>query len=263
MTSIFQAIILGIIQGITEWLPISSSGHLVITKYLFGLQPDVLFDVMLHYGSLIVIFLVFYKEINKIIFSFFCRKYKRYRKLAYLIIIGSIPTAMIGFYFHDMFEKLFSDIFVVSIALIITGCWLYSTKLKVYVSSRRWSNNWLKSLVIGIAQSVAIIPGISRSGSTISTGLLLGLGRKEAARFSFLLAIPAIFGATLYEVHNSPNLVFSESYLFPIIFGTLASIIIGYISLKWLLSIINKGKLYKFAYYCWIVGLVVLIVSLL
>ncbi len=263
MTSIIQAIILGIVQGITEWLPISSSGHLVITKFLFNLQPDILFDIILHYGSLVVIFLVFYKEINKIIFSFFYKKYKKYRKLAYLIIIGSIPTALIGFYFHDAFEKLFSDIFVVSIALIITGFWLYLTRLKMHTSGRKQSNNWLKSLIIGIAQGVAIVPGISRSGSTISTGLLLNLDRKESARFSFLLAIPAILGATLYETHTSPNLIFTQQYLIPILVGTIVSIITGLISLKWLLKVINKGKLYKFAYYCWFVGIILLIVSFL
>ena len=296
MTSIIQAIILGIIQGITEWLPISSSGHLVITKYLFNIQPDILFDVLLHYGSLIVILTVFYKDIAKIVYSFipqsfFKRKYKtfkqhnyykQYQKLAYYIIIASVPTAMIGFYFHDLFEYLFSDIFAVSIALLVTGLILYSTKFKTqYPITRKYTiintkqnkttkqhnynpyqNNTLKSLTIGIAQGLAIIPGISRSGSTISTGLLLGLDKKKAATFSFLLAIPAIFGATLYEIHTAPTYLFNTEYLIPILVGTIFSIITGFLSLKWLLKIINKGHIHRFAYYCWAVGIMILIVSL-
>ena len=274
MTSIIQAIILGIIQGITEWLPISSSGHLVITKYLLNLQPDILFDVLLHYGSLIVILTMFYKDITKIVYalipkSFFKRKYKtfkqhyyyrQYRKLAYYIIIASIPTALAGYYLHDVFESLFSDIFAVSIALLITGLILFSTKFKSqYPITRKNPNNILKSFTIGISQALAIIPGISRSGSTISTGLLLGFSRKQAARFSFLLAIPAIFGATLYQINTTPNYVFNSEYLIPILVGTITSIIVGFLSLKWLLRIIKKGHLHRFAYYCWIVGILILI----
>ena len=271
MTSILQAIILGIIQGITEWLPISSSGHLVIFKHLFGLQTDVFLDVMLHYGSLLVIIIVFYKDILKIILSIFTKRFRRYRKLFYFMIIGSVPIAILGYSFHDIFESLFSDIFIVAIALLITGLLLFLTRFKTQQITKnikskqlqRSKNNTLKSLTIGIIQAVAIIPGISRSGSTISTSILLGIGRKESARFSFLLAIPALLGAVLYETHTSPNLVFNQSYLLPLLIGTIVSVIVGYISLKWLLKVINKGKLYKFAYYCWIVGIIILVVSLI
>ena len=250
----------------------------VITKFLFHLEADILFDIMLHYGSLIVLLIIFHKQISKIIFSllpksFFQKKYKtfkqykyykQYRKLAYYIIIASIPTALAGYFLHDIFVKLFSDIFIVSIALLITGVILFSTKFKSQYPTQRKNtelnkNNTLKSLTIGISQALAIIPGISRSGSTISTGILLGLSKRESARFSFLLAIPAIFGATLYEIHTTPETVFHISYIVPILVGTIVSIIVGYISLKWLLKIIRKGKFHRFAYYCWAVGIIILI----
>lgn len=260
MVSILYATIMGIIQGITEWLPISSSGHLVIFQHLFQQPSDLFLDLMLHYGSLLVLLLVFYKDITKMLLSIFFKKYKGYRRYLYLIVIGSVPTAIIGFLFHDVAESLFSSLFAVSISLIITGSLLYLTK---YAAPNAADNNTIKSFIIGIVQGIAIIPGISRSGSTISTGMLLGLGRKDSARFSFLLAIPALLGAALYETETSPNLVLDSAYLLPILIGTIVSVIVGYIALKYLLTLINKGRFYKFSYYCWFVGLIFLIVSLI
>lgn len=260
MVSILHAIILGIIQGITEWLPISSSGHLVIFQRIFQLPSDLFLDLMLHYGSLLVLLMVFYKDITKIILSVFVTKYRAYRKYLYWVVIGSIPTAIIGFLFHDIAESLFSSLFAVSISMIITGIMLYLTR---YTAPNAAANNSIKSFIIGIVQGIAIIPGISRSGSTISTGMLLGLGRKESARFSFLLAIPALLGAVLYETETSQSLLFSSSYLLPVLIGALASIIVGYMALKYLLALINKGRFYKFSYYCWFVGIIFLIVSLI
>lgn len=255
MASLWQIIILGIIQGITEWLPISSSGHLVIFQYFFDIEEPVIFDLFLHMGSLLVVFLVFWREIKQLILSFFIKEYKKYRKIAYYIIIGTIPTALLGYFFEDMFESFFSSLLAVGIALIITGFLLYFCE-------RFEKNNSItvkSALVMGIMQGLAITPGISRSGSTISTALYFGVKREEAVKFSFLLFIPAMLGATILQ---SKDIVFNSIEWTPIIIGTLVAVIVGYLSLKLLILIVKKKRLRLFSYYCWIVGITTLILSI-
>lgn len=255
MTTILQAIILGIVQGITEWLPISSSGHLVIFQQWMGLSVPLIFDIFLHVGTLIVILLVFFKDIIEILKSLFRFDLKSYHgKLLLFIIIGSVPTGLIGYYFHDVFESFFNNLVAVGIALLVTGgLLLFSERFE-----KRRGLNAIDSILIGVVQGLAIIPGISRSGSTISVGLLRGVDKKLVAKFSFLLSVPAVIGATILEF----DIAAISVNLVPIIVGTAVSVVVGYLSLKLLLRLLIKKKFHYFAYYCFAVGVFLLILNL-
>ncbi|MBU3941022.1 MAG: undecaprenyl-diphosphate phosphatase [Nanoarchaeota archaeon] len=250
--TLLQSAILGAIQGITEWLPVSSSGHLAIIENWFGLNPDISFNVFLHFATLLVIFIVFWKDIVKVLKAFCTFDFKsEYGKLSLFIIIGSIITAAIGFTFKDLFASFFSNLTVVGIALLVTG-------ILLFFSERRESNKKLgywDSIWIGLMQGLAIIPGISRSGATISMGLLRGVDKVKVFKFSFLLVIPAILGATLLE---SSNVVFNLDLLI----GFMFSFVFGYISLKLLMKLVINKKFHYFAWYCWGLGLLTIILSL-
>ena len=267
-----HAIILGIIQGLTEFLPVSSSGHLVIFQNIFNLKEGALFfDINVHLGTLLVVLICFRQDILSIILSFFrCTnmliKQKKSMpeiytdpdfKLAFLIITGSVPTAILGLMFHSIADRLFSSVTMVGLMLICTGFILWFTRY-LTKSERNINGFTIKdSLVIGLVQGFAIIPGISRSGSTIAAGLYLGLGRETAARYSFLLSIPAIIGAEILNIKNLPAGAMLPDNI--TLLGILASFITGYSALKILLFIVKKGNIYFFAPYCWIAGIVTLI----
>ena len=267
-----QAVILGIIQGLTEFLPVSSSGHLVIFQRLFGLtEPALFFDASVHVGTLAAVIVVFQKEIRTLIISsirfaiLFAKKkygldsiYKDHDvKFVLLIMVASIPTGIMGLLFHQKADQLFSSVAIVGGMLIATGFVLWSTRW-VKLESKSMDNFSIKdALIIGVVQGIAIIPGISRSGSTIAAGLFLGLSRKTAARFSFLMSIPAILGA---EVLSLLNLSVQPGFTLKVtIIGTVVSCITGYCALKMLIYIVNKGRLYLFAPYCWVAGSLALI----
>jgi len=243
---ILESIFLGILQGLTEWLPISSSGHLVISQQYLNIKAPLLFDILLHLATILVIILFFRKEILQI-FKEFPNYKKPYGKLGYLIIFGTIPIALVGYFFNNQISSLFSNTKAVGIALLITGIILMLTKF----SHGKKELKLKDSIIIGFAQALAIIPGISRSGTTISIGLLLGLEKKQLITFSFLLVIPAIIGATILEYDPS---TFEAVY----IYGFIAAFIIGYISLKLLIILIEKNHFHYFAYYCWLVGILLL-----
>ncbi|HUV51362.1 MAG TPA: undecaprenyl-diphosphate phosphatase [Anaerolineae bacterium] len=268
----FQAIILGIIQGLTEFLPVSSSGHLVIFQNLFGLkEPELFFDISVHVGTLAAIVIFFRKEIRAIIISLAhfialalkkrCSFHDVYEdedaKLAILIVVGSIPTAIIGILFHKIADTLFSSVVVVGFMLIITGLLLWGTRL---IKKDRKSINSFSvrdALIIGLVQGMAIMPGISRSGSTIAAGLFLGLNRETAARYSFLLSIPAIMGAAALSLNNlSADNVLPLKVTF---FGAFTSCVVGYWALKLLVKIVKHGRIQIFAPYCWAIGILALI----
>lgn len=245
--SIPQAIILGIIQGITEWLPISSSGHLVIAQEFFNLQNTLFFDILLHIATLVVVFIIFKKDIIETIKAFLKRDFKgEYGKLAIFIIIGSIPTAIIGILFEDILEKMFSNLWGVAIALMATGILLLFTRIK---NSNFKDLNKKTSFLIGIVQGIAIIPGISRSGATIGTGILAGVNKEKVARFSFLLSIPAILGAFMFKLSDANKIAGNCNWI-AIIAGMASAIAVGYLTLKFLLKIIKSNKFYIFGYYC-------------
>ena len=252
MQTLIEMLILAIVQGLTEWLPVSSSGHLVITQKILGLELPLIHSVMLHVGTLIVILIVFRKDITDIIKALAKRDFQTSEaKLALYITIGSIPIALVGILLRDPIETLFSNLTAVGAALIITGCILA-------VSEKRKGNrqlNTLDSILIGAAQAVAIIPGISRSGTTISTGLVRKVDKQTAFRYSFLLSIPAILGATIVE---SKDLITGNIDLLPLFLGTITAMIIGYASLKLLQKIVMKEKFHLFAIYCLAVGTIIL-----
>jgi undecaprenyl-diphosphatase len=253
MIDLINAFFLGIIQGLTEWLPISSSGHLVIFQQMIGLKVPLLFDVMLHFGTLLAVIVFFWKDIVKIIKSFLLFDFKSEQgKLITYIVIGTLPVAFVGYFFHDFIETLFSDLMTVGISLIVTGLILFPTRnLK---GRRRLGLS--DSIFIGISQMFALIPGLSRSGITISTGLFRGIDKESVFRFSFLLSIPAILGASLLELLRNPV---TEASFEPLFVCIITSAIVGYLSLRFLHTLLKQGKLYYFSFYCFIVGLLVLI----
>jgi len=257
-----EVLILAIIQGVTEWLPISSSGHLVLVQQYFGLNIPVLFDVILHVGTLLVVLLTFWKEITKIIEAVVKLNFKTEEgKLALYIIVGSIPTAIIGFLFQDIFESFFSNLLAVGLAFLFTGSLLYASKLR---KNRNRPLNHLDALLIGTAQGIALIPGVSRSGATISTGLLRRVKREEALQYSFLLFIPAVIGATVgTSVKEWRNLAAVDIDVFSIFLGLIVTMIVGYIFLKLLFRIVIKERFHLFAYYCWALGLLIILTQIL
>ncbi|MFH1823586.1 MAG: undecaprenyl-diphosphate phosphatase [archaeon] len=246
------ALILGIVQGITEWLPISSSGHLAIFQTLLNTQPGLFFDVAVHLASLFVVILVFRKEIKSIYTAFYRKKYKSEEaKLLYYILIASIPIFLIGYFLHDPIESLFSNLTAVGIALLLTGTLLFSTKF----AKPKKNLNLFNTFIIGISQAIAIIPGISRSGATVSTGLLQGIEKQKVIRFSFLLFIPAVLAAIIYEASRTTIIEVN-----PVLIGFFSAGIVGFFSLKLLLNLIKKDHFWKFSIYCWILGLILLLV---
>ena len=253
--TLIEIFILAVIQGLTEWLPVSSSGHLVITQKILGLNLPLVYSVMLHVGTLFVVIIFFWKDILCIIEALIKREFETEEgKLATFIVIGSIPIAIIGLVSHDIVERLFSDLFAVSIALIITA-------VVIFFSEKRKGNRKMKlldSLLIGLAQGIALIPGISRSGMTISMGLLRQIEKKTVFKYSFLLSVPAIIGATIME---SKDIVTGNIEMAPIFFGVITSMIVGYFSLKILQKIVISEKFHLFGYYCGVVGIVIILLS--
>jgi undecaprenyl-diphosphatase len=250
---IIQAIILGIVQGITEWLPVSSSAHLAIFQNLFHLNNEIFFDVILHLASALVLIVIFWKDILFVLNL----KNKESRKYLLLIIIGSIPAAFVGFLFRSKIESFFTNLIFVGIFLIITGILLFITK---FAHERKEKISFRNSFLIGISQAVALLPGISRSGSTIATGLLLGEKKKESARFAFLLAIPAILGAAFFEIYKNYSVIASPQ-ISALLIGFVFSFLVGIVSIKFLLKIVQKGKLHYFSYYCLCLGILIIILS--
>ena len=265
-----QALILGIVQGLTEFLPVSSSGHLVIMQHYLGFtEPLLLFDVMLHAATLAAVVIYFRQDLWGMILSLIRLKKKTpqeilHRKMFYFILLGTIPTAVLGIFFNSWINFFFLSVVFTSFMLLFTGIllWVGERKERPEGEVRKIGKmRATDALLIGIMQGVAIMPGISRSGATISTGLLRGIKKELAFRYSFLLSIPAIIGALglqLREAFLEKNL---PSHLLPWVGGALSAAIIGYLSLTLLRKAVIKKKLSIFAYYCWIVGISSLIIQ--
>lgn len=260
--NLLEVIILAIVQGITEWLPISSSGHLVLMQHYLGITASVFFDVILHVGTLLAVLVAFRKDILEILRAVFESGFNTEQgRLALYVIVGSIPTAIIGFAFQAIFESFFTNLLVVGLAFIGTGVLLYISNLQ---KNRNSELDYFKAVLIGAVQGVALIPGISRSGSTISTGLLLKLKKEKAFQFSFLLFIPAVIGASLAEgVKEWSSLAVTSLDLPTVFIGIFITGLVGYVFLKLLLKIIVKEKFHWFAYYCWTLGALVIIAQIL
>jgi undecaprenyl-diphosphatase len=260
---------LGVIQGLTEFLPVSSSGHLVLLQKLTGIQePAILFDICVHVGTLLAVLLIFYEDIKDIVISmiqfpgqFYKEKkhagfnmiwHNKHLKTALLIIVGTIPTGLMGIFLRKQVNILFGNISIVGCMLIITGIFLWITHFIKNTERTIDQITLWEAIFLGIIQGFAIIPGISRSGATITAALLLKMDRQLAGKFSFLLSIPSIMGALVLELsHPAGPPVFS----YPIIItASLISFAVGFFALKLLLSVVNQGRLYYFSPYCIGVG---------
>lgn len=254
--SLVQAIILGIVQGLTEFLPISSSGHLVLMQKIFGItEPTLIFDTAVHLGTLLAVFAVFREDIISIL-------KKPFQKLTWLLLAGTIPTGIIGVLFKDTFEQMFHTGSTLGFEFLITGIvLLLSSAMKNGRKGVR-ETTYLDAAFIGVMQGAAIMPAISRSGLTISGALFRNLDREFAARFSFLLSIPAILGATLFQVKDIIELgagTTGSAGMLNLIVGSIAAAVAGYISIKYMLQILKKGKVKYFAYYVFAIGALVII----
>lgn len=255
MINILNTIILGIIQGLTEFLPVSSSGHLVLLKQILGFEhsTDVSLEVILHLGSLLAVILFFRKDIISLITSIF-KKDKAGIKTCLYLLTATIVTGFIGFAFKDVFEQIFANPIYAAVFFSVTGVILFiSDKIKTG-NLKQSQIGYKKSAITGLAQGLAILPGISRSGTTISCLLLLKVNRKDAARFSFLLSIPAILGANIANLDALKALPKNALIAYGI--GALAAFISGYAVIALLLKIINKRKLSYFSYYLWVISIV-------
>jgi len=263
----WEAIVLGIIQGLTEFLPVSSSGHLALAQYFFKIrEPQLLFDIMLHVGTLGAVVVVFQRDIRDIFLSLFgrepkARRYSSYqmtkssgRRFALLIIVGMVPPVIIALILNEFVEKLFIMPLFVSGMLIVTGIVLWSSSRFSSTSSR--SLNLISALIIGAAQGIAAIPGISRSGTTISAALMRGVDREEAARYSLLLSVPAIIGAVILELRDLSSV---DVPVWTVIGGTLAAFVVGYLAIRFLLRMLRKGRFSRFAYYCWGISVIAIL----
>ena len=267
-----QALILGIIQGLTEYLPVSSSGHLAIGQALFGLEDgesNLAFTVLLHVATVLSTLVILWKEIVWIFRDLFAKQsWRSYQglnggtKYAVNILISMIPVMLVGFLLKDKVEEVFgSGLLIVGIMLLVTAALLTFS----YFAKPRQKENIspVHAFIIGIAQACAVMPGLSRSGSTIATGLLLGNKKEKLAQFSFLMVIPPILGEALLDIKDMFEIGFSEAMggLSPLaaIVGFLSAFIFGCIACKWMIDIVKKGKLVWFAVYCAIVGLLAIV----
>ncbi|MCB2187418.1 MAG: undecaprenyl-diphosphate phosphatase [Deltaproteobacteria bacterium] len=251
-----QALFLGLVQGLTEFLPVSSSGHLVLLQNLMGLQePEMLFDVAVHAGTLAAVLLFFRRDIGDMILGLISSRPEgqRGRRLIWLVLAGSVPTAVIGLLFRHQFEALFSNILAVGCALLLTGFLLFFTA-RVKPPRRNLERTGPgRAALIGLAQGLAITPGISRSGATISTAIFLGVERPLAAHFSFLLSIPAILGALALQLKDLPP--DGGPGWAVLVAGALTAAVSGYLALALLIRVVTQGRLFWFAPYCWLAGL--------
>lgn len=239
----FQAVVLGLVQGLTEFLPISSTAHLVVVQNWFGLtKPPVTFDIVIHLGTALATVLVLWPVIKKVSLQ-----------LIKLIVIATIPTMILGLWLNQWDKLIFSSLLFTAVTLIINGFILLLPKL---IKAKQSNLNNQSAGLIGVAQGLAVLPGISRSGSTIVTGLLFGLKPKDAYNFSFLISLPAILGAQVLHISDI-NIVQSEFLNFGL--GFIAALISGYFALLWLRRLVSRGRLTGFAYYCLILGILLLI----
>lgn len=285
--SLLESIILGVIQGLAEFLPISSSGHLAIFKSFFGLsEVGITYDLMLHLGTLVAVFIVYWSDIWKLIKEgvaivgdccknigcFFANcfgkemKYVKivtsaYRKFVMLIIVSTIPTGIIGLVFKEIFNMDNPSLIVPGIALLVTGCMLFIVDEIPNGGRTPKETTYKNALIIGISQGIATLPGISRSGTTLTFGLLNGLDRTFAVKYSFIMSIPAILGANILSIpdlFDPANNISTNEFIYYII-GTVVAAVVGYICIKTMLVIVRNKKMRYFSYYCFAMGLIAII----
>ena len=275
--STWMAAFMGFVQGVAEFLPISSSGHLTLMQHFFGFEEvDSLFNILLHFATLMAVCVVYWKDIVEMILEFFrgltslfskrgSREISRppeARRLVLLVILGTLPLALVV-PIEDKVELLGNSPVFVSFALLITGCILFYSDRMARGKKNGRTATVVDALLVGVAQAVATIPGLSRSGCTISTGMLRGFDRKFAVRYSFLLSLPAVLGATLLKVVKTISEGGIDTSLLPkYILGMVVAGVVGYFSIRLVQLLADKGKFGKFSIYCWIAGVVSLVASI-
>jgi|TARA_B110000902_G_scaffold92303_1_gene109556 undecaprenyl-diphosphatase len=266
--TVVESIVLGVIQGLTEFLPVSSSGHIELGKAIFGIEEKeagLLFTVVLHFATALSTIIVFWRDIIGIFKGLFSFTWNAETRFSYFIVLSMIPAVLVGLFLKDQMDDFYrGNVLLVSVMLLVTGVVLFfsdkAKSLKGEVSTK-------SAVILGVVQAIAILPGISRSGSTIATAVMLGIDREKAARFSFLMVLPLIFGAMakefkdyldLSEAGQSSALLMDSTVLI----GFVAALSAGYFACKWMISIVKKSKLSYFAYYCWAVGAIGIAYSL-
>ncbi len=270
-----QALILGLIQGLTEYLPVSSSGHLEIGKMLLGLDPEqggLTFDIVVHVATVLATIVILWREIIWIVQGLFKFKWNDEARYAFAILVSMVPVAIVGFFMKDSIEALYADehvrTLVVGVCLLITAALLTLTHF--YKPQEKEEISPLHAFVIGIAQAVAVLPGLSRSGSTIATGLLLGNSKQKLAQFSFLMVIPPILGEALIDFKHivAPSAEYLAEHgaaaaipTTSLLVGFLAAFVSGCFACKWMIALVKKCKLIYFGIYCAIAGVLVLLLG--
>ncbi len=262
--SILEALILGLIQGLTEFLPVSSSGHLEIAKALFGdnsiPEESLTFTVVLHFATALSTMVIFRKEIAQILKGLFQFKWNEETEFSIKIIISMIPAVIVGLLFEEQLESFFSG------NLVLVGAMLLVTAVLLLLADKAKNTNKdvssKNAFIIGISQAIAMLPGISRSGATISTSVLLGIDRTKSARFSFLMVVPLIFGKVAKDILGG-EISFESSQSLPMLVGFTTAFLSGLVACTWMISLVKKSKLSYFSIYCAIVGLIAIVYSLI
>jgi len=259
-----EAVILGIVQGLTEFLPVSSSGHLAIGKALFGIETtDISFEVAVHAATVLATIVVFWKDIVKLLQGLFQFKMNPETRYILLIILSMIPVFIVGVFFKDSVEALFgSGLLVVGVALVVTSLLLsLSESLTAHRGGEGGKVTWKSALWMGVAQAAAVIPGLSRSGSTIATGLLCGVRKEEVARFSFLMVLVPILGEAFIDVVGGDFSASSVGVL-PLVLGFVAAFVSGLFACRVMIALVKKARLKWFAIYCSLVGVACIVLTM-
>ena len=273
--SVLFAAFLGLVQGIAEFLPISSSGHLAIFQTFFHMEnveeSQMLFDVLLHLGTLVSVCIVYrsdivdvVKELWAMLMGLFGKKTEKripVRRLILLVILSTVPLVL-AVVADDAIEALYSSTLFIGIALLCTGTMLYLSDKLASGKKTEKDATWLDAILVGVMQAVAVLPGISRSGSTITAGLVRGFDRKFAVRYSFLLSIPAIVGANILKVSEAVKSGAGGGMFLPYAVGMLVAAVSGYFAIKLVKLLMDKGKFGRFSYYCWAVGLITIVLTI-
>ncbi|MEN8856493.1 MAG: undecaprenyl-diphosphate phosphatase [Flavobacteriaceae bacterium] len=257
-----EAVILGIIQGLTEFLPVSSSGHLELAKAILGdnsiPEESLAFTIVLHFATALSTIVIFRKEIIEIFAGLLKFQWNEETKFSLKIIVSMIPTVFIGLYFEEELTTLFGG------QVLLVGFMLFITALLLLLADKAKDTTknvtFLNAIIVGVSQAIAILPGISRSGATISTSVLLGIDRTKAAKFSFLMVVPLIVGKVIKDLSGG-EINFASTEITPMIVGFFAAFIAGLVACKWMIALVKKSKLTYFAIYCAVVGLIAIIYS--
>lgn len=274
--SIFEAVILGLVQGLAEFLPVSSSGHLALLQHFFGIEGEnvLAFAVLLHVGTLVSVFIVYWNDIYNlfielgfVIRDVFTGKGLQMnlnptRKLGIMIIVATIPTAVIGLIFKDLFAAMYLSLIAIGVGLLVTGTILWLSERLAKGNKQIGEMKFIHAILIGICQSIAISPGVSRSGATLVGGLFSGLDRNLAVKFAFLISIPSILGSVIIEAPDAFSGGLALELVFPIVLGVIVAAVSGLFAIKTMIKVVSNKKLYYFSIYTWILGTFVIMYTI-